>query len=76
MLHSKLAHTSTHQLREVIKDIRQQDELLRIEKRRSRVIQQLGTLDGNPDAADLVIAIPELGHLLVETFELLGELLG
>ena len=76
MLRGQLAHTTTNQVGEVVQDIGQQNELLWVEQWSSRVIQQFGALDSNPDAADLVFAVPKLRHLLVEALELLGELLG
>ena len=76
MLRSQLAHTASHKLREVVENIGEQDEFLGIEQRRCRVIQQLGALDSDPDTANFVFSIPELGHLFVEAFELLGELFG
>ena len=70
------AHSALDKLLEVIQDVGQQDELLWIEKRRGRVIEQLCALNGDTNARDLVLLVPELGHLLVQAFELLREFFG
>ena len=49
---------------------------MRVEEWRSRVVEQFGALDGNPNAGDLVLTVPKLRHLFVKSLELLRELLG
>ena len=71
----ELAHAATDKQRKVVENVRQQDELLGVEERRSRVIKQLGALDRDTDALHLVLTVPVLGHFFVQAFKLLSELL-
>ena len=68
-------HSALDELLEVVKDVGQQDELLGVEKWRGRVIEQLCALNGDTNARDLVLFVPEFGHLFVQALELLGEFL-
>jgi hypothetical protein len=68
-------HATEHKTTEVIKDVGQENELLRVEERRLNIVEKLGALDGNTHAGDFVFLFPELFHFLVKALELLGEVL-
>lgn len=73
MLLGKFLHATEHKGAEMIQDIGQQNELLRIEERGIHIIEKLSALNCNSHASNLVFFIPELGHLLVKSFQLLSE---
>jgi len=76
MLLSQLLHASEHKRAEIIQDICEQDEFLRVEQRSVDIVEELGALDGDTHACNLVFLLPELFHLLVEALKLLSEILG
>jgi hypothetical protein len=76
MIFGQFLHPTEHQRAKVVQDVRQQDELLRIKQRCVYIVEELGALNGDSHAGDFVLLLPELGHLLVETLELLREILG
>ena len=49
---------------------------MRVEEWSSRVVEQFGALNSDPNAGDFVVTIPELRHFFVKSLELLRELLG
>ena len=49
---------------------------MRVEEWRSRVVEQFGALDSDPNARDLVLTIPKLRHLFIKSLKLLREFLG
>ena len=49
---------------------------MRVEEWSSRVVEQFGALNSDPNAGDFVVTIPELRHFFVKSLELLRKLLG
>lgn len=66
VLFSKLLHPAKDQRSEVVENVSQKDELLRIEQRCIYIIEELGALNGNTHASHLVFFVPELLHLFVK----------
>jgi hypothetical protein len=71
----QLLHPANHKISEGIQDICEQNELLRVENRRSDIIEELGALDCNSNASNFVVLVPELIQLFIQSLQLVRELL-